>query len=369
MYDILKASFKDARRVLLILVVASLVPSIAFLSPTASILPSAYAAGVLTGISVMPSDQTINQQSYYTVQFTTATTAIIHTITVTYPAGFNVAGTKLIEVSGIGSGSLSISGQTLTYTIASPVSVAAGKAIKLMFGNIKNGATTSNTVAISTIDGGVPIDSGTGTFALTQITNSMIATSAVTNSKLAANSVSSSKITDGQVALVDLAPNSVDGGKVVDNSLTADDLAGFSVTSAELAPNSVDSGKIVDGSVALADLAANSVNSGTIVDGSIVAADVNTGFINFVTKADGTDGWNPDGVVVNFSITNSGAGTGSRVVVTLDNSSPTTCGVYDQTSIGIHNTFSLFRLVPVTNIHCDGAPADGAILKLGILNP
>src|SRR5437667_5147262 len=333
MYDILKASFKDARRVLLILVVASLVPSIAFLSPTASILPSAYAAGVLTGISVMPSDQTINQQSYYTVQFTTATTAIIHTITVTYPAGFNVAGTKLIEVSGIGSGSLSISGQTLTYTIASPVSVAAGKAIKLMFGNIKNGATTSNTVAISTIDGGVPIDSGTGTFALTQITNSMIATSAVTNSKLATNSVSSSKITDGQVALVDLAPNSVDGGKVVDNSLTADDLAGFSVTSAELAPNSVDggkvvdnsltaddlagfsvtsaelapnsvdSGKIVDGSVALADLAANSVNSGTIVDGSIVAADVNTGFINFVTKADGTDGWNPDGVVVNFSIT------------------------------------------------------------------
>src|SRR3989475_12326406 len=243
MYNVLKASLKDARRVLLILVVASLVPSIAFLSPTSSILPSAYAAGVLTGISVMPSDQTFVQQSYYWVQFTTSTTGVIHTIKVTYPAGFNVAGTKLLEVSGVGSGSLSISGQTLTYTIASPVSVAAGKAIKLMFGNIKNGATASNTVAISTIDGGVPIDSGTGTFALTQITNSMIATSAVTNSKLSsnavslskmqANSVDSSKIADGQVALVDLANNSVNGSKIVDGS----------VALADLAANSVDSGK------------------------------------------------------------------------------------------------------------------------------
>src|SRR3989442_15905646 len=121
MYNVLKASLKDARRVLLILVVASLVPCIAFLSPTASTLPSAYAAGVLTGISVMPSDQTVKQASYFTVQFTTATTGVIHTIKVTYPTGFNVAGTKPLEVSGGGSGCLSISGQNLTYTIASPV--------------------------------------------------------------------------------------------------------------------------------------------------------------------------------------------------------------------------------------------------------
>ena len=359
MYDILKASFKDARRVLLILVVASLVPSIAFLSPTSSILPSAYAAGVLTGISVMPSDQTVVQQSYYTVQFTTATTGIIHTIKVTYPAGFVMGGTKLIEVSGIGGGSLSISGQTLTYTIASPVSVPAGKQIKLMFGNIKNGATTSNTVAISTIDGGVPIDSGTGTFTLTPITNSMIGAGAVSNSKLATNSVSSSKITDGQVALVDLANNSVNGSKIVDGS----------VALADLAANSVDSTKIVDASVGLADLAANSVDSGKIVDGSIVAADVNTGFINFVTKTDGTDGWNPDGVAVNFSIQNSGADVISRVVVTLDNSVATTCGVYDQSFIFAHSFSTVFFSELVTKIHCDIAPSDGAILKLGILNP
>src|SRR3989475_12222265 len=256
MYNVLKASLKDARRVLLILVVASLVPSIFFLSPTASTLPSAYAAGVLSGISVMPSDQTVKQASYFTVQFTTATTGIIHTIKVTYPTGFVMGGTKLIEVSGIGSGSLTISGQTLTYTIASPVSVAAGKQIKLMFGNIKNGATTSNTVAISTIDGGVPIDSGTGTFTLTQIANAMIAPSAVTNSKLATNSVSSSKITDGQVALVDLANNSVNGSKIVDGSIVLVDLAA----------NSVDSTKIVDASVGLADLAANFINFVTCTD-------------------------------------------------------------------------------------------------------
>src|SRR2546428_3450413 len=349
MYNVLKASLKDARRVLLILVVASLVPCIAFLSPTASTLPSAYAAGVLTGISVMPSDQTVVQQSYYTVQFTTATTGIIHTIKVTYPAGFVMGGTKLIEVSGIGGGSLSISGQTLTYTIASPVSVAAGKQIKLMFGNIKNGATTSNTVAISTIDGGVPIDSGTGTFTLTQIANAMIAPSAVTNSKLATNSVSSSKIRDGQVALVDLANNSVNGSKIVDGSVTSADIA--------------------DGSVALADLAANSVNSGTIVDGSIVAADVNTGFINFITIADGSNGWNPDGATQNFAVTGTGAGSSSRVLVTLDNSGATTCGVHDHGGFFSHGIFSGFFFTPAIEIHCDIAPSDGSILLLMIANP
>jgi len=341
MYDILKASFKDARRVLLILVVASLVPSIAFLSPTSSILPSAYAAGVLTGISVMPSDQTVVQQSYYTVQFTTATTGIIHTIKVTYPAGFVMGGTKLIEVSGIGGGSLSISGQTLTYTIASPVSVPAGKQIKLMFGNIKNGATTSNTVAISTIDGGVPIDSGTGTFTLTPITNSMIGAGAVSNSKLATNSVSSSKITDGQVALVDLANNSVNGSK------------------------------IVDGSVALVDLAANSVDSGKIVDGSIVAADVSTNFINFVTCTDTTGsspctGWDPDGSAVNFTV-NAPVNDASRILVSLDGSVATDCGPYNYFT-GSHGVFSLFFAAGVS-IHCDVAPSDGSVLNLAILNP
>src|SRR5437870_2914153 len=193
MYDILKASFKGARRVLLILVVASLVPSIVFLSPTSSILPSAYAVGVLTGISVMPSDQTVLQKSYFTIQFTAATTGTIHTIKATYPAGFNMAGTTLIEVSGIGPGSLTVAGQTLTYTVAAPASVAAGTKIKLMVGNVINGATTSNSVAIETNNAAM-IDSGTGTFTLTQITNAMIANSAVSNSKIGNNQVSLSKM-------------------------------------------------------------------------------------------------------------------------------------------------------------------------------
>src|SRR3989441_3774457 len=340
MYNVLKASLKDARRVLLILVVASLVPCIAFLSPTASTLPSAYAAGVLTGISVMPSDQTVKQASYFTVQFTTATTGVIHTIKVTYPTGFVMGGTKLIEVSGIGSGSLTVGGQTLTYTVGTPVSVPAGTKIKLMFGNIINGATTSNTVAIQT-NNASPIDSGTGSFTLTQITNSMIAASAVSNSKLATNSVSSSKITDGQVALVDLTNNSVD------------------------------SSKIVDGSVALVDLAANSVDSGKIVDGSIVAADVSTNFINFVTCTDTTGsspctGWDPDGSAVNFTV-NAPVNDASRILVSLDGSVATDCGPYNYFT-GSHGVFSLFFAAGVS-IHCDVAPSDGSVLNLAILNP
>src|SRR5437867_1809647 len=224
MYNVLKASLKGARRVLLILVVASLVPSIVFLSPTSSILPSAYAVGVLTGISVMPSDQAVLQKSYFTVQFTTATVGTIHTIKATYPAGFNMAGTTLIEVSGIGSGSLTVGGQTLTYTVAVPASVAAGTKIKLMVGNVINGATTSNSVAIETNNAAM-IDSGTGTFTLTQITNAMIATSAVSNSKIATSAVSNSKIADNAVSLSKMQANSVNGTKIVDGSVALADVA------------------------------------------------------------------------------------------------------------------------------------------------
>ena len=329
MYNVLKASLKDARRVLLILVVASLVPSIVFLSPTASTLPSAYAAGVLSGISVMPSDQTVKQASYFTVQFTTATTGIIHTIKVTYPTGFVMGGTKLIEVSGIGSGSLTVGGQTLTYTVGTPVSVPAGTKIKLMFGNIINGATTSNTVAIQT-NNASPIDSGTGSFTLTQITNSMIAASAVSNSKLATNSVSSSKITDGQVALVDLAANSVD------------------------------SSKIVDGSVALVDLAANSVDSGKIVDGTIMGADINTAFMIRKTITDSVAGnavgWNPDGTQTYFSISESAVDPSTSIPIT------------SFTNNNIIQCDAQFMIPGLFIIQCNVAPQDGSNLHYIIIN-
>src|SRR2546428_12791183 len=220
-----------------------------------------------------------------------------------------MGGTKLIEVSGIGSGSLTVGGQTLTYTVGTPVSVPAGTKIKLMFGNIINGATTSNTVAIQT-NNASPIDSGTGSFTLTQITNSMIAASAVSNSKLATNSVSSSKITDGQVALVDLAANSVDSGK--------------------------------------------------IVDGTIMGADINTAFMIRKTITDSVAGnavgWNPDGTQTYFSISESAVDPSTSIpIISFPNNTIIQCDAQ-------------FMIPGLFIIQCNVAPQDGSTLHYIIIN-
>src|SRR6058998_2339827 len=112
-------------------------------------LPSAYGAGALTNVFVMPSDNVFRSESYYVVAFTTATTGTIKTITMTFPSGFVLTNAKLIEVQNIGAGTIGISSQTITYTVNSAVSVPAGTAIKIMIGKIVNAATTSNVVAVT----------------------------------------------------------------------------------------------------------------------------------------------------------------------------------------------------------------------------
>ena len=163
-------------------------------------LQPAYGAGALANVFVMPSDNMFKSESYYVVAFTTGTTGTIKTITMTFPSGFVLTNAKLIEVQNIGAGSIGISGQTITYSVNSAVSMSAGTAIKIMIGKIVNAATTSNTVAVTTknatpatIDG--PTNSAT--FTLIQVTNSMIGTSAVSNSKIQSGAVTSAKIGSG----------------------------------------------------------------------------------------------------------------------------------------------------------------------------
>jgi hypothetical protein len=64
----------------------------------------------------------------------------------TFPSTFDVsAATRLIERSGIGSGSLSApSSTTLIYTVSSPVSVPAGTPIRLEIGRIVNSNTAGS---------------------------------------------------------------------------------------------------------------------------------------------------------------------------------------------------------------------------------
>ena len=163
-------------------------------------LPSAYGAGALTNVFALPSNNLFKGTGFYNIGFTTATTGTIKSIETTFPAGFNVAGAKLLLTQGTGAGSLSVSGQTVKYTIATPVSVPASKSMIIMIGNIVNPAVTSNQVSVATKDATAAIIDGptnSATFSLIQVTNSMIGSSAVSNSKIQNGAITSSKIGTG----------------------------------------------------------------------------------------------------------------------------------------------------------------------------
>lgn len=165
------------------------------------IIRSAFGAGSLTNVFAVPSNNIFNTKSYYIIAFTTATTGTIKTVELTFPTGFNIASAKLIEVQGIGPGSLSVAGQVLIYAVTSPVSVPPPRAIKIMISDISNAAVTSNQMSVLTKDisvNPIVIDGPTSSapFTLTQVTNPMIGP----------NAVDGGKIVDGSVGKTDVSP-------------------------------------------------------------------------------------------------------------------------------------------------------------------
>ena len=58
----------------------------------------------LTSQSAIPSNNILSTTATYEILFTTATTGILKTIEIMFPAGYNVAGTKLVEREGVASG-------------------------------------------------------------------------------------------------------------------------------------------------------------------------------------------------------------------------------------------------------------------------
>jgi hypothetical protein len=98
----------------------------------------------------------------YSYSFTTATIGVIKSITFAV-SGAGLGGTPTISRNfGIGAGTVSRSGQTITYTVTSAASVAAGIPIYLSFGGLTNSSTaasytttiTTQTAASATIDTG-----------------------------------------------------------------------------------------------------------------------------------------------------------------------------------------------------------------------
>ena len=133
--------------------------------------------------------------STFEITFTTTTSGMIKSIDMVFPAGFIVSITKLIEKSGIGEGAIltsnSPNGPMVTYTVTSPVNIAAGIPIRFELANIQNANTAGNThISITSKSPTNIIDGPTSsTTTLKQIATADIANGAVTRSKIAQNSV------------------------------------------------------------------------------------------------------------------------------------------------------------------------------------
>ncbi len=121
-------------------------------------------AGTATNMSWSVSNNQIGATAVsYSYSFTTATAGTIKTITFAV-SGSGLAGTPTIGRNfGIGAGTVSRSGQTITYTVTSPVSVSAGVPVYLEFAGLANSSTaTSYTTTITTqTSAPATIDSGT----------------------------------------------------------------------------------------------------------------------------------------------------------------------------------------------------------------
>ena len=182
-YNTPKGIFKITLCLTLMVFVLTMTPASSFLQ----IIKPAMAAG-LTGVYVVPASNIVNERATYAIFLKLATTATIETIQINFPPSFDLAvATRLIENSGIGSGSLSVSGSTLEYIVSNPVSVSAGTNIKLEIGRVVANTPGSFTVSVSTLNsGGGTIDGPTSSssFTIKSITSSDIADNTITGNEI-----------------------------------------------------------------------------------------------------------------------------------------------------------------------------------------
>ena len=119
----------------------------------------------------------------YSYSFTTATAGTIKTITFTV-SGAGLGGTPAISRAyGIGAGTVARSGQTITYTVTSAVSVSAGIPVYISLSGLTNSSTAGSYTTTITTQTSTPstIDTGT-TPAVTLATSNTAVTVAIAQS-------------------------------------------------------------------------------------------------------------------------------------------------------------------------------------------
>ncbi len=157
-------------------------------APVATISSSNVFTPSPTANQLYPTNDLVNSRAWYQVIFTTGTTAPIKQVEVDFPPGTNIANAKLVDTAGLGPGTFTISGQTITYTVAPEVLVPANTELRLQYDNILNPSIpdANLTVRISTKDtAGSVIDSGTSlAYKIRQIGTEDISNKSITREKI-----------------------------------------------------------------------------------------------------------------------------------------------------------------------------------------
>jgi len=109
-------------------------------------------------------------------------------VDVDFPSGTNIENAKLLDTGGLGPGIYTISGQTITYTLAPEVLVPTNTELRLHYDNILNPSLpdANLTVRITTKDSaGSVIDSGTSlAYKIRQIGTEDISNKSITSEKI-----------------------------------------------------------------------------------------------------------------------------------------------------------------------------------------
>lgn len=141
-----------------------------------------------TANQVYPTNDIVNSRAWYQVIFTTGTTAPIKQVEVDFPSGTNIENAKLLDTAGLGPGIYTISGQTITYTVAPEVLVPTNTELRLQYDNILNPSVpdANLTVRITTKDSaGSVVDSGTSlAYKIRQIGTEDISNKSITSEKI-----------------------------------------------------------------------------------------------------------------------------------------------------------------------------------------
>jgi len=123
-------------------------------------------ADVLPTVTATPDNDVAGATANYLIEFTTATSGNLTTVDMEFPADFDVSAAALGTISGIGDGTIDVTGQVVTYTVDDPVIIDDGVDISIALGNIVNTETPADDYGVSittkddeatTIDG--PTDS------------------------------------------------------------------------------------------------------------------------------------------------------------------------------------------------------------------